>query len=245
MPSRPPLVLSLCLLLATSAPSLVAPARAGEDDYVRWSLVTPAASPYHTIRYEITKRRPATTAVHRRNLPGLDESLHALGLLTPAESDAAFASVRAADALTLPDAPSATAAGAKAGPGTLIWHCDVRLDGQDRRIVVAEPLLQADRRYARLFSAVRDVVLARAGPLPFRNVFFPTAERGWINIESVPAARVWVDGLDTELDTPLYAYEVAAGSHTIRLVDKDGQLDRTYTVRIEAQGTTTLRVDLR
>ncbi len=53
MPSRPPLVLSLCLLLATSAPSLVAPARAG-DGLRSLDLVTPAASPYHTIRYEIT-----------------------------------------------------------------------------------------------------------------------------------------------------------------------------------------------
>ncbi|MCC6625579.1 MAG: hypothetical protein IT385_30355 [Deltaproteobacteria bacterium] len=238
MPLRPTVLwLTLLTLTPLSAPA----AWAGEDDYVRWSLVTPAPSPYHTIRYEITRRRPATTAVHRRNLPGLDESLHALGLLTPEESEAAFSAIRAADALSLPDAP----APAKVGPGTLTWQCDIRLDGTSRKIVVAEPLTQPDRRYAALFATVRDLVLLRAGPLPFRNVFFPSDERGWINIESVPAARVFVDGLDTELDTPLYAYEVAAGTHTIRLVDKEGQLDRTYSVKIEAQGTTTLRVDLR
>ena len=230
----------LAIVLVTTAPLLASSARAGDDDYVRWSLVTPAPSPYHTIRYEITKRRPATTAVHRRNLPGLDESLHGLGLLTPEESDAAFAEVRAADALALVDAPAASPR-----PSTLTWECEVRLDGKESKFEVADPLLQPDRRYARLFLAVREVVRARAGELPFRNVFFPADERGWVNIESVPTARVFVDGLDTQLDTPLYAYEISAGSHTIRLVDKDGAHDRTYTVRVEAQGTTTLRVDLR
>jgi len=215
-------------------------ARAGEDDYVRWSLVAPAPSPYHTIRYEITKRRPATTAVHRKNLPGLDESLHALGLLTPEESDAVFAIVHRVMATPLVDA-----AAPRPRADALTWQCDVRLDGVDRRFTVTDPLRQADRRYAALFLAVRDVVLERAGPLPFRNVFYPAGERGWINIESVPAARVWIDDLDTELDTPLYAYEIAAGTHTVRLVDKEGGHDRTYTVRIETQGTTTLRVDLR
>lgn len=231
-------ILMLCLMLwALAAPSL---AQAGEDDYVRWSLVPPAASPYYMIRYEITKRRPATTAVHRRNLPGLDEGLHALGLLTPDESDALFAAVRKADALSLPDAR-----GAAHRAGELVWDCEVHLDGKDHRFTVTEPMTQADRRYAALFRIVRDAAVRFAGELPFRNVFFPAGQRGWVNIESVPAAKVYLDGLDTQLETPLYAYEVAAGSHEVRLVSGDGRFDRTYTVRIEAQGTTTLRVDLR
>ncbi|MFO0751463.1 MAG: hypothetical protein U1F43_38215 [Myxococcota bacterium] len=231
-------VLTIGLLLIGLTVS--ASAWAGEDDYVRWSLVAPAASPYYMIRYEITKRRPATTVVHRRNLPGLDEGLHALGLLTPEESDAIFAALRQADALTLPDARAA-----RRSPGALLWDCDVHLDGKDHHFSVTDPTTQKDRRYAALFALVRDAAIAHAGELPFRNVFFPAGQRGWVNIESVPASKVMVDGLDTQLQTPLYAYEVAAGNHEVRLVSSDGRFDRTYTVRIEAQGTTTLRVDLR
>jgi len=237
---RPALIWLSMLTLTLTTLVVTSPARAGDDDYIRWSLVTPAASPYHIIRYEITKRRPATTAIHRRNLPGLDESLHALGLLTPEESKAMFAAINAEQAMTLGDALLA-----KKRPGVLRWRCDLHIDGQDHSFEVNDPLNQKDRRYARLFEKVRSTVLAHAGELPFRNVFFPAAQRGWVNVESVPAAKVTIDGLDTNLETPLYAYEVAAGAHEVRLVSSDARYDRTYTVRVEAQGTTTLRVDLR
>lgn len=219
-----------------------------EEDYVRFTLETgygqptaiPAASPYHTIRYEITRRRPATTAVHRRRLPGLDEGLHALGLLTPEESQAFFALARTLDAARL---PSAVAAVPKAG--AITWRCDVLLDGKQASFVVTDPENQRDRRYAKLFDAVRRTVLEHAGELPFRNVFFPSKDRGWLNIECVPAAAVTIDGFDTKLETPIYSYDIAAGTHALVLKTADGRYERTFEVRVEPLGTTTLRIDLR
>jgi hypothetical protein len=235
-----PLLLLSCLLGA----SLAGPARAeepGDEDYVRFTLEAPAASPYHIIRYEITRRRPATTAVHRRQLPGLSEGLHALGLLTPEEAAAFFAQAKELDAGSLPAVP----AGPTTTPGALTWRCDLMLDGK-RHVFVASDLENLpDRRYARLFDAVRRTVLLRAGELPFRNVYFPAKERGWLNIESVPAATVTLDGFDTRLETPMYSYDIAAGTHTVTLRSLDGRYERTFEVRVEAQGTTTLRIDLR
>jgi hypothetical protein len=75
--------------------------------------------------------------------------------------------------------------------------------------------------------------------------FAPHATSSWFNVESIPAANVTIDGFDTHLETPLYAYEVAAGEHVVILKSTDGRYVREYRVKLEAEGTTTLRVDLR
>jgi hypothetical protein len=242
------------LVVLLGAPALAAapdeaPAPApDEEEFVRFTLetardegpATPAATPYHTIRYEITRRRPATTAVHRRRLPGLEEGLHALGLLTPEEAAEFFALARSLDAAGLPSRIAATPP-----PGALTWRCDVLLDGKTGSFAVTDPENARDRRYARLFDATRRTVLAHAGELPFRNVFFPADDRGWLNIESVPAAAVVIDGFETKLETPMYSYDIAAGKHQLTLRSLDGRYDRTFEIRVEPQGTTTLRIDLR
>lgn len=228
---------------AAAEPPSPSPSAPDEEDYVRFTLETagtPAASPYHTIRYEITRRRPATTAVHRRTLPGLEEGLHALGLLTPEESAAFFATVRALDVMHLPSIAAATPQA-----GVLTWRCDLQLDGAHASFIATDLENLADRRYARLFDATRRLVLANAGELPFRNVFFPSKDRGWLNIESVPAASVVIDGLETKLETPMYSYDIGAGPHTLVLRSLDGRFERTFDVKVEPQGTTTLRIDLR
>lgn len=232
---------SLAPWSVTSGALAAEPGPPDSEDYVRFTLEPPAASPYHTIRYEITRRAPATTAVHRRQLPGLDEGLHALGLLTPQESRAFFALAKSLGATSLPSVPRTTAT----PPGALTWRCDLSLDGEVASFIVADPEGLADRRYALLFAAVQRAVLEHAGELRFRNVFYSAGDRGWLNIESVPAAAVTLDGFDTQLETPLYSYEVAAGTHEVVLRSLDGQLVRTFQVRIEPQGTTTLRIDLR
>lgn len=213
----------------------------GDDEYVRWTLLPPAASPYHLIRYEITRRQPATTAVHRRQLPDADEGLHALGLLTRDESDAFFARVRQLDGAHLGDAKPPE----KRRAGALTWRCETLIDGERHAFEVTDMEALPDRRYAQLFRATREAVVAHAGELPFRNTFFPAKQRSWLNVESIPASHVTIDGFDTQLETPLYAYEVAAGEHTIILKSTDGRYVRDYRVKLEAEGTTTLRVDLR
>lgn len=235
--------ISVHLVIFGAAPDAHAapPETPESEDYVRFTLEPPAASPYHTIRYEITRRAPATTAVHRRQLPGLDEGLHALGLLTPEESRAFFSLARSLGATSLRSVPRT----ADTPPGALTWRCDLMLGGEVASFLVTDPEGLTDRRYALLFAAVQRTVLEHAGELRFRNVFYPASDRGWLNIETVPAAAVTLDGFDTRLETPLYSYEVAAGAHEVVLRSLDGELVRTIQVRVEPQGTTTLRIDLR
>ena len=213
---------------------------AGTDDYVRVRLAVPAPSPFRSISYEITRREPATTAVHRRLLPGDQESLHSLGLLTADEAATVAALVRDTGAMTLPDA-------APAAPllGQLTWVVSLRVDGATHEFHCTAPENLADRRYLSLIDGVRRMVKKAGGELPFRNVFYEPDRRGWVNIVSVPAAKVLVDGFDTQLETPLYHYELAAGTHTVHLVSDDARFERDYQVKVEPGGTTHLRVDLR
>lgn len=214
-----------------------------DGDYVRFVLDQPSATPYSTIRYEIIDRGRVTTAVHRRGLPGYSESLHGMGLLTPEEAIKLWTEVRACDPASLPDALSVLA-GPQPHTG-VTWSVDVRMGDLSRRFRVFDPVNQPNRRYSRLFKLVRSMVEARAGKHPFRNVFLEKRQRGWLNLVSVPAARVVIDGFDTGHETPLYGYEVERGKRKVTLRSLDGTYERTYEIRIESGTTTRVRADIR
>ena len=227
-------------ILATFLLALPLLLTAGTTDYVRVSLETPAPSPFRSISYEVTRRAPATTAVHRRLLPGDAESLHSLGLLTGEDAAAIDALVHETGAMSLPDAAPPTPV-----LGQLTWVVSLQVDGVAHEFRCTAPENIKDRRYFKLIDGVRRSVKAVTGELPFRNVFYEPDRRGWVNVISVPAARVVIDSFDTQLETPLYHYELASGVHTIQLTSEDGRFTRDYQVKVEPGGTTHLRVDLR
>jgi hypothetical protein len=242
-------LLALVLFIGLSIGLLVGlsgPAAAGDDDYVRWSLTPPGPGPWQLLRYEITRRPPATTAVHRRRLPTAGDTDHALGLLTPEESEGFFAAVRALAPLELPSDPGiGEGPRTPAAPHEPVYACHLLLDGRAHAFSVRDPAAHPNPAVRRLFDLVTTLVTTHAGDLPFRNIFAPIAERGWLNVESIPAARVEVDGLDTQLVTPVYGYELRAGTRRVTLTSLDGRLVRSYTPHVAPRGTTTLRVDLR
>ncbi len=213
---------------------------AADDDYLRVILEAPAPSPFSVVRYEVMHRGPAVTAVHRRQLPGYDEALHGMGLLTRDEATALEALVAAVEPFALPDALAGTP-----GSGQLTWRVEIRRGDEAHSFRVRDPVNQPDARYWRLVRGVQRLVRERAGDLPFRNVFYAPRRLGWVDIQSVPAATVAIDGFDTRHETPLYGYELSAGEHEIRLRSRDGAHDRTYRIRVEPSGTTHLHVDLR
>jgi len=230
--------LALILVLLSGAVTLGA-----DGDYVRFVLDQPSVTPYSTIRYEVIQRGRSTMAVHRRALPGHAESLHGMGLLTPDEAERLWELVVASNTSTLTDAPApATPPGHHLG---VTWKVDIQQGDQRSTFKVFEPEGQGDRRYARLFRGVRSAVEARAGRHPFRNVFLAKRNRGWLNLVSVPQARVTIDGFETGLETPLYGYEVMKGKRKVKLVSLDGRYERTYEIRIEMGTTTHVRADIR
>ena len=214
-----------------------------DGDYIRFVLDQPSVTPYSTIRYEIIDRGRVTTAVHRRGLPGYAESLHGMGLLTPEEATEVWAAVRACEPEQLGQAsPPATELEHPLG---VTWSLDIRIGELSRKFRVYDPVNQKDRRLATLFKVVRAMVESRAGRHPFRNVFLDKGQRGWINLVSVPAARVIIDGFDTGHETPLYGYEVERGKRKVTLISLDGTYERTYEIRIESGTTTRVRADIR
>jgi len=166
-----------------------------------------------------------------------------MGLLTRAEAAAFWRDIQALQLTTLVD--SMPVEDADAGGRGLVWRVDAVVDGVRHAFRVADPVNHADRRYQGIVSATRSLVNRLAGELPFRHVFIPEGRLGWLNVVTVPVAHLQVDGFATELETPLYGYEVAAGKHTLRLSTADGAHDRSYEVRVDPGGTTLLRVDLR
>ena len=217
---------------------------AADGDYVRLILEPGAGAPFSVVRYEVFQRGDAVAAVHRRQLPGYGESLQGMGLLTAPEATEIWTRLLKVDAFELPDAGPPK--GLPWSPRQR-WRVELSREGRSHAFTMVEPRHQQDRRYARLLDDLTSMVEAAAGEQPFRNVFFPDAELGWLDIESVPVARLVVDGEDTRLETPTYGYEVPAGPRRITLtpVVGDDRRPRSYDVVVEPTGTTRLRVFLR
>ncbi len=57
---------------------------------------------------------------------------------------------------------------------------------------------------------------------------------GTLSIASKPVARVHIDGKDTGRYTPLINFKIKAGSHKVRLVNKDFGLNKTVYVKVQA-----------
>lgn len=211
-------------------------------DYVRLTVSSPGPTPFSLIRYEVSTRGRTTTCVHRRQLPGHGEALHGMGLLTRQDADSLWGLLRTTNAMELPDADTPKDLPWSA---TIRWRVELSVGGQEHGFQVTEPIHQVDRRYQRLVAGVRSLVERLAGEQPYRNVFFPDEVRGWLDVEGVPPAQVFIDGFETRMETPLFGYELESGDHELRLRTEDGRYDRTYRFRIEPTMTTRLKVDLR
>ena len=105
--------------------------------------------------------------------------------------------------------------------------------------------MQTDSRYGAIIETIRTTVLEHAGDLVFRNVFFEPGTYGWVNLTSVPPATVSIDGRPTGLKTPIYGYELPAGTHKVRLYAEEQKWERVHTVRIDPGMTTIVHFDLR
>jgi hypothetical protein len=196
-------------------------------------------SPFQSIEYEIRVWARTPVATHTRTLVNYPEPLQKMALLTWEEYAAIWEVI---DGASLDVSTGATSPPGLAAP---TWHLELRR-GTDRRVVTAAGIpseLPSDVRA--IVTAVVSIVVEQAGSISFRNVFFEKAERGWLDVESVPPARVYLDGRDLGETTPLYTYEVEAGRHELRLVAEDRGLDRTWEVQVHPGMTTILNLDLR
>jgi hypothetical protein len=219
---------------------------AADADPLDGSLVSVVAvggfTPYNQVRYDIVWRSGTAVATHYRSLINYDESLHALSLVRRKRYEQLLKAVRSAGAWSLPDAPKPAIS--MAG---IRYEVEVVYGGKAHRFVVHDPNAQADPRYAQIIDHVRSEVVALAGSLPFRNVFFEPGTYGYLNLTTVPVAKVFINDRSIGHETPLYGYELTVGNHKLRLesAQKKGGFVREHTVKISPGMTTILHMDLR
>lgn len=108
---------------------------------------------------------------------------------------------------------------------------------------VDDPHAAKDGRFSACVAVLEDAVNLHIGSLPWRDVFYPKQELGFLRAESTPAARVFVNGEDTGEVTPVPALALRVGVHQVTFVSEG--LRRTYEVRVLPEATTNLDVDLR
>ncbi len=205
-------------------------------------VVTGGTTPYHQVRYDVVWRNGTAVATHYRSFLNYDESLHALRLVRRPRFEALLKTVRALGVWELEDSaiPSVPMAGIR-------YEVEVAQGGKSHRFVVTDPAAQEDRRYHDVVTHVRSEVTQLAGSLRFRNVFFEPGTYGYLNLTSVPVAKVFINDRDIGLETPMYGYELKAGKHAIRLetpAEKGGYI-RKHTAVVNPGMTTIIHMDLR
>ena len=68
---------------------------------------------------------------------------------------------------------------------------------------------------------------------------------GTLSLNSIPSARIYLDGRDTRMTTPAVGIRLAAGRHQVRLHNRELSLTREIDVVIRAGEVHTRRVDFR
>jgi hypothetical protein len=88
----------------------------------------------------------------------------------------------------------------------------------------------------------RNLSRPRANPCPAPKA---SAQSGYLRLVSRPPARIYVDGADVGLTTPVERLSLAEGEHTIELKHAPLKLSRTFTVRIKPNKTVAFSIRLR
>jgi hypothetical protein len=196
--------------------------------------------PYRAVHYEVLWRRRVAVASHYRAFVNYDEALSDMKLVPKGDFAALLDQLEALGSMTLPDAPAPGVT-----MGAQVFEVEVRRAGARHAFKVTEPDMQSDARYQKVIELVRHFVTGVVGEFAFRNVFFDAGTFGFVNLTSVPVAKVFVDGNDTGLETPIYGYELSRGPHALKLVATEEGWEREHTIRVDGGMTTILHIDLR
>jgi len=255
---------------ATAAALAIDPHLPADADLAdSWARVILRANPgpCQYVAYELSVRGPAGVASHVRGFMGRRDAVTRTELLPREELRRVFAALRDSGALDLPHpvlpprrrppskgtASDAASLVQAASDDTLgpersdvpVYELSFRLGGKENTLLVSDPYRQADRRYAAFINAVRRVAQETAGHIGDHAPSGESGAEGYLFVDSVPGARVTVDGVQLSDDTPILAYTLAPGSHTVILENAALGLKRDYKVRIQPGLTTSLEVDLR
>jgi len=236
---QPIAVLQTALIVALMTSSQASPPQTEfKDSFVRVQVIG-GFTPYRLCTYDVFWRSRVAVASQYRGLVNYSEALHEMSLVTNKQYRTLMQKVRELGAFELKSKSRA-----RHRMPTLKIRVEVGWQGKKHAFEVVGPSLQKDPRYQQLISLVRGFVVRQTGQIPFRNVFFEPGTFGFLNLTSVPIAKVTIDGRTIHMSTPVYGYELKAGDHKVVLTTKEGY-KRTYTLRIEPGMTTVIHFDLR
>ena len=239
-PFLPVLVVALLFPVSGSGEALEGQAllEAIEDSYVRVTR-TEGFSPFRGVIHAVVSRSRVPVAKHRKRLVNHTGRFGNMALIRPEAHLDLLNRVEGLGGWTLPDAMDPGP-----GPAESAWKVEVRREGRAHAFSFTRSGASADGRYREIVEAVAGLVREHTGDMPFRNVFHDLDDRGYVDIDSRPPARILIDGRPTGHRTPLYTYELASGTHTVRLIASREGLDRTYEFKVEPGKTTVLHLDL-
>lgn len=126
-----------------------------------------------------------------------------------------------------------------------VFELSFRLGGRENTVLVQDPFALPDRRYAQFILAVRDLSIQVAGDIGYHAPTGRDGEQGYLFIDSVPSAKVWIDDVQLNEETPVFCYTLAPGVHVVRLRSDKHELQRDYKVKISPGQSSALEVDLR
>ncbi|MEY3013234.1 MAG: hypothetical protein RIT45_1969 [Pseudomonadota bacterium] len=239
----------LPLVLEDDGEAAAAPNDDGLDGAAARVFLRANPGPFQYVAYEITARGSAGVVSHLRGMMGRRDAVIRTELISRAELRRIFERLRAADAVALPPAAPLKGASEEAPvpreSARPIYELTVRLGGKERTVRVAEPLSAPTGHYARFVRIVREEVRAKVGDIAYHGPDAASGASGYLFVDSVPSADVYVDGEKLPERTPVLNWTLAPGLHEVRLVRKDKNIDRTMKVRIEPGVTSSVEVDLR
>lgn len=125
-----------------------------------------------------------------------------------------------------------------------IYELSFRLGGRENTVLVPSPFGRADRRYARFIEVLRALALRTTGEIPYHAPLGNAGVAGYLFIDAVPSGVVTVDGTRLSDTTPIFAYAVAPGSHTVIIDNERLKLRREVKVKVQAGMTTSVQVEL-
>jgi hypothetical protein len=125
-----------------------------------------------------------------------------------------------------------------------VYELSVRLGGKEHTILVTDPFGQNDRRYTQVLGLIRDAAIRTAGDIGFPGTT-GSSRPGYVYVDSVPSARVWIDGALAQETTPLLNWSLSPGKHTVEFEQPGQPTRKAFPVQIRPGLTTTLEVDLR
>jgi hypothetical protein len=209
---------------------------ASAADGIRLELSGPAC-PYEKVVYEVTRKRGAVVVTVVKAFRQGFGRHERVGLL----DDAAFTVLMARIAQTQVGRVSQR----KKPAHRLRRRVQVNWKGRESRIVVDDAVAFEDVEVLAVWKAVRAVVRARTRPAPFWDAMLLSDEAGFLRVQSKPVARVFVNGVDTQSNTPLSSLRLPAGKHLIELRSTADGEPYDYPITIEIGKTTVLAVELR